>query len=321
MNAVFVGSGAISFRHLRNWREVFPGADVSLVSRARPSCLERGVTYCSRLDEALETGPACVFISSPSPLHLDATERALRAGAHVFCEKPLSHQSEGVDRLLDLAESMQRVFFVGYNLRHHVCLGEMKRSVDAGEIGTQLSYFIEVGQFLPDWRPDLDYRSSVSAQASLGGGALLELSHEIDLALFLAGCPVEAVHAKCGRVSDLEINVEDYASIRLGFEGRLAAMIHVDFLQRPGHRRYRLLGSRGSLDWDSSVDEVTFTDYHTGKSDLRCFPEAADRNHSYLLQMEAFVAQTKNGPFVSRAAREAASVVEVIEACRTSEEI
>ena len=54
-------------------------------------------------------------------------------------------------------------------------------------VGKILSVRCEVGQFLPSWRPNIDYRESVSARKALGGGALLELSHEIDYLMWIFG--------------------------------------------------------------------------------------------------------------------------------------
>lgn len=294
MNAIFVGSGSISRRHLRNWQSLIPGGRCSFVARSRPEDLESSVSYFESLETALAEGADCVFLSNPSVFHLKSASLALRAGCHVFCEKPLSHSLEGVSEVMRLAEEHRRVLFVGYNLRFHACLQEIHSRVQSGVIGELLTLFLEVGQALPEWRPHMDYRKSVSARKEFGGGALLELSHEIDAALWLAGKPLHKGFAKAGQTGELEIDVEDYASLILDFKGGATAMVHIDFIQRPGGRRYRLIGSKGSLDWNSKENSIKQTSFDSGKIVKTRIALAEDSNHSYLAQMLEFIRVLKD---------------------------
>ena len=285
------------------------------MARGRPQGLGAGVGYFESLDEALEIGPEVIFLSSPAVHHVEGIRKCLEAGAHVFCEKPLSATTEGLGALLELAETNRRVLFVGYNLRFHACIAEMKRAVEAGEIGKPLTLFAEVGQYLPSWRPHKDYQDSVSAQKQLGGGALLELSHEIDLAVLFGGREVSGVAGRFGKESDLDLDVEDYANLRIEFGGGLSAMLHLDFMQNPGGRWCRVIGTRGTLEWGGRVEPagVEHTDYATGDQFVKKFPAAAERNHSYLAQMKAFAGQIDAGVWVSQATRDAALVVEIVD--------
>jgi predicted dehydrogenase len=260
-----------------------------MVSRSRPDDLDGAVSHYSDLAGALETELSCVFVSNPSTSHLETVATAVRNGCHVFCEKPLSNNLDGVEGLVSLAEEHKRVLFVGYNLRFHACLLEMKRRLDSGEIGKPLTLFLEVGQALPDWRRGIDYRESVSAQRSLGGGALLELSHEIDAAHWLAGTPLENVFGKWGQTGELDLDVEDFASLAMQFQGSASAMVHLDFVQRPGGRRYRIIGSKGTLSWNSKENSVRQSCFESSLESEILIPEAEDSNHSYVAQMTRFL--------------------------------
>jgi predicted dehydrogenase len=68
----------------------------------------------------------------------------------------------------------------GYNLRFSYSLKRFNELIKKKIVGKILSVRCEVGQYLPDWRPNKDFRKTVSANKRLGGGVLLELSHEID---------------------------------------------------------------------------------------------------------------------------------------------
>ena len=79
-------------------------------------------------------------------------------------------------------------------------------------MGTIYTIHVEAGQFLPSWRPNSDYRNTVSASKELGGGVMTELSHELDYISWIFGKPTW-VNAQNGKISNLEVNVEDYSKI------------------------------------------------------------------------------------------------------------
>ena len=86
--------------------------------------------------------------------------------------------------------------------------------IEDGYIGSVRNVIIEAGNDLRRWRPDTDYKSSVSASARLGGGVLRELSHELDYLMWIFGKPVW-VSAHLSIVSDLGLQVEDTAHLLL----------------------------------------------------------------------------------------------------------
>ena len=71
---------------------------------------------------------------------------------------------------------------------------------------------INCSSFLPSWRKNIDYQSSVSAKKSLGGGVLLELSHEIDYLIWLIG-KIKILHVVSKKISNLKINTDDYLNL------------------------------------------------------------------------------------------------------------
>jgi predicted dehydrogenase len=143
---------------------------------------------------------------------------------------------------------------VGYTLRYHPGFIKLQEVLGSGAVGRPMLLRAEVGQYLPDWRPGVDYRTTVTASRSLGGGPLLELSHELDLARALLGMPV-SVSAHLARVGDLAIDTEDTVDLVLRHQsaetGRAAvSSIHLDILQRPLQRVLRLTGTEGALQLD-----------------------------------------------------------------------
>jgi predicted dehydrogenase len=92
---------------------------------------------------------------------------------HLLVEKPLSALLDGITQLLETCHKQGTVFLTGYNLRFLLSLRRFHTLLDEGVIGKVSSVRCEVGQYLPSWRPDKDYRHGVSAERGLGGGALL----------------------------------------------------------------------------------------------------------------------------------------------------
>jgi predicted dehydrogenase len=170
----------------------------------------------------------------------------LNAGADVFVEKPLAASLDGVDELIASSQRTKRILQVGYNLRFHPVLTLVKRLLEDKAIGPVLYAHARVGQYLPDWRPQVDYRQSYTARRDLGGGILLDASHELDYVLWLLGNPV-SVACVAGKASSLDVDVEDSATVLLGYARGAHAVVHMDFVRRGYARTLELVGETGNL--------------------------------------------------------------------------
>lgn len=268
---LFVGLGGIGQRHLRNLVKL-RGQEVELhayrVRRERGAIddalqlvpgedveTKYGLIVHTELEAALSCKPDIAFITNPSSLHLEVTQRALQAGAHVLVEKPLSHSMAGVAEIV--AESRRRgaVGYVAYQLRFHPGFARVRACLSQGDIGRPLFAEAEVGEYLPGFHPFEDYRRMYAARRELGGGVTLSQIHEIDLLIALFGRP-ERVFSLGGKLSSLEVDVDDVSSSLLEFRGEggrvLPVRLHQDFVQRPGERRLVIVGDQGKLEWSLS---------------------------------------------------------------------
>jgi predicted dehydrogenase len=261
-SAFVAGAGSIGRRHISNLKKL--GLTRLAACDPHPERLEYVVSeFQVETFPGFEEGlasfqPDVVLVCTPPVNHVAQAMQALRAGAHVFVEKPLSDRMDGVEELRDEAAKRGAVVQVGYNLRFHPSIQKLKELVDAATVGKILWAHIEAGSYLPDWRPWQDYRKSYTARRELGGGILLDGSHEIDYVTWLFGAPQE-VACMAGRVSQLEVNVEDCATVLLRFPDGMRADVHVDFIQRSYSRYCSLVGPEGKLQWDllnSSVQIV-----------------------------------------------------------------
>jgi predicted dehydrogenase len=184
-----------------------------------------------------------------------------------------------------------------------------------------LSVRAEAGQYLPSWRPGLDYRSVVSAHRELGGGVLLELSHELDYLRWLFG-EVCWVQARLARQSALQIDVEDTVHMLLGFERRagdseLTASLNIDFIRHDAVRQCTVIGEEGSLRWNARAGTVEF--FQPGDAAWRGVfdrPEARDDTYIAVWKHLLECVETGAAPLVS--GEDGLSVLRIIDAARES---
>ena len=253
------GAGSIGRRHLANLKKL--GLTRLAACDPHPDRLEYVASeFQAECFPAIEAGlenfrPDVVLVCTPPVHHVAQAMQALCSGAHVFVEKPLSDCLEGVQELGNEAVNRGATVQVGYNLRFHPPIQKLKQLVDETAVGKILWARIEAGSYLPDWSPWQDYRKSYTARRELGGGILLDGSHEIDYATWLLGAPRD-VACMAGHVSRLDVDVEDCATILLGFPEGPRADIHVDFIQRSYSRNCTLVGPEGKLQWDFMKNAV-----------------------------------------------------------------
>ncbi|NEU58112.1 Gfo/Idh/MocA family protein [Halorussus sp. MSC15.2] len=249
-SALIVGCGSIGSRHARNLSELGLELSVFDLDEARQTRLasEVDASAPSSLDAALQTRPDVTVVATPSNHHVEPALAAARAGSHLFVEKPLSNDTEGVGELLDVVRDRDLVTMVGSNFRFHPAIETIRELVTDGRVGNVVSARIEAGSYLPEWHPEEDYRDLYSAKEGVGG-AVLDFVHELNYARWLFG-EAEAVTAMLGRESSLEIETEDTASIVARFEDGTLCEIHLDFVQRAYSRSCHVIGERGTVRWE-----------------------------------------------------------------------
>ena len=277
-------------RHSRLARRFLPDSDIRVLVRNKEKPVpEEANGLFTSLADALAFSPELAVIASPAPLHLDSALPLARLGTHLLMEKPIAAVAEGVQALIDVVRTHRGVLLLGYNLRFAPSLREFRRLVQAGAIGRCYAVRAEVGQYLPSWRPDADYRQGVSACKVLGGGVLLELSHEFDYLRWIFG-EVTSVQATLARQSRLEIDVEDTADLMLAFaaaggKAPVLASVHLDFVRQDTVRTCTVVGEGGTLRWNALAGEVDLYTPEAGQW-LNVFTEKPQRDATYIAEWE-----------------------------------
>src|SRR6185503_10124832 len=159
-------------------------------------------------------------------------------------EKPLAVSLENIPQLLDQIRSRNVVSFVGYNLQFHAVIKTLRELLNGDRIGNPLLFQCQVGQWIEDWHPEEDYRTSYLARKDLGGGVSLSLIHEVHLATELLG-PARGVYCLLASSDLLRLDVDTIADMMVEHAGGAISQIHLDLIQRPAHRSGMISCERG----------------------------------------------------------------------------
>ncbi len=316
-----IGCGSIGTRHLRNLQALNAGEIVAYDVRPdrRQDVASRfGVHTVEHLEEGWESHPDVALITVPTSAHISLALEAADRGCHLFIEKPLGDRFDGLPRLLDVVKARELVTLVGCNLRFHPGVRQMKHLVTQGVVGRVVAARLEMGQYLPDWHPWEDYRHGYSARRDLGGGIILDAIHEIDYARWLLG-EVDAVSCFTGSVSGLAIETEGIAAILLRFRSGAIGEIHVDYVQRASSRTCHIIGEEGTIRWDVATG-VRWYSAATKAWQVMEHPEGFEFNHMYLDEMQHFLRCLEGQDVPALDVGEAARVLEVALAAKTSAE-
>ena len=320
--ALIVGLGSIGSRHLRLIRHLLPFADIRVLRRESTDVLPEGANGCfADMEQALAFAPQIAVVATPSPFHMDAAMLLARRGVHLLVEKPLSNDVQRVDELIALCQTQRVVLMTGYNMRYMPSLNHFRDLVLKAYVGRALSVRCEVGQYLPSWRPGIDHLQSTSANKALGGGALLELSHELDYLRWIFG-EVVWINASLSQQSNLTADVEDTAHLIFGFLAesgakQLVGRLDADMYRHDTTRVCTVIGESGSLRWNGLSGTVEAFTSETSRWQT-LFEHQPMRDESYLSQLKSFFACVQEGSTPLVSGEDGLGVLRWIDACRRS---
>jgi predicted dehydrogenase len=295
VNVAVVGAGSIGSRHQRILKQL--GHQVSVVSANSPDADFRSVS------DALERESFdYVVIASQTSQHVIDLSALInnRFSGRVLIEKPL------FEKLHTLEDNNFSFAAVGYNLRFHPAIVWLKDTLP--KLGKLSSANFYVGQYLPTWRPDSDYRKSSSARDISGGGVLRDLSHELDLVQYLFG-DWQQLTAVGGKFSDLEIATDDTFSILMTSTKCNAISVQLNYIDRIKQRYITINGNNGTV----SIDLIS----NTAKFNVLDVKFSVNADDSYVAQHLAVISNDSQN---TCSLSEALKVVETIQAIEKSAE-
>jgi predicted dehydrogenase len=317
---LIVGSGSVGKRHARNFSEL--GCSISCVDPRSDRTDElnketKTVLNFKSLQEALNKGSEIngVAICTPTSFHVEQAIETLEYGVPVLLEKPVSNNLKSALKLQEKIRETRVPLLLGYTWRWWPALKKIKKYISNNKIGKIYNVQFVMSAHLEDWHPWESYKDFFMAKKELGGGALLDESHWIDIAIWFFGMPHE-VTAYVDRISMLDITSDDNVDILFKYDDGLRISIHLDLYGRPHEKSIRLVGEHGTLKWDVNTDHVLFGE---GISDWKIIDEMNNERNDMFMSVAKEYLDVLEGKKVSGCTIEdGLQVMKVIEAIRFS---
>lgn len=292
-NIVVFGAGSIGERHIQNLLNL--GYSNLFVFRQRNLPLRnvdsKNIKVFTNFAEIDQVNPQIAFITSPTAYHINQAIECASRGIHLFIEKPLSHNLEGFDNLVQVVKQKGVYLRVGYMMRFHPIITQIKELVLNQKLGNLLSFSSHWGEYLPDWHPWEDYRTSYAARNDLGGGAALTLSHDIDLVNWLVGAEVVDFKVFKGQPSRLEVEVDAGADILIKYSTGVFGHVHLNYFEQVPSRYLRMVFDKGSIHFDYYRSELKVeTKEEQEIYKLKKF----DRNQLFIDQLKDFLSKIED---------------------------
>lgn len=284
MKKIRVGVAGIGFIgpvHIEALRRI-PGIEVVSIYHNGPEVKHKaerlGVAYYfDDYNTFLTNGDLdCVHICTPNSLHYEMAKKALMAGIHVVCEKPLATKITEAEELVALAKETNRVNATHFNIRYYPLVRQMKIMREKGELGNIYSV---IGSYLQDWLfYATDYNWRLEPDKSGESRAIADIgSHLMDALEYITGLqitevmadfntlhtlrkkPLKPVDTYSGKLlqpddyASVPINTEDHANVLLRFDNGNTGAITVSQVSagRKNRLALEISGSEQTFVWES----------------------------------------------------------------------
>jgi len=223
MNILIIGLGSIATKHLNALKNLAIESTIYALRSNHTAEKVDGVINLFTLED-LKVVFDFAIISNPTQLHQEYIDKLTDLGINLFIEKPPISSLENSENLINKIQLSGIKTYVACNLRFHPCIKFLKDYLTNNTQKRINEVNIYCGSFLPDWRPNKDFRTIYSANPEMGGGVHLDLFHEIDYTHWLFGKPTDTRSIKRSN-SSLDINSIDYANYTLEYPHFIANII------------------------------------------------------------------------------------------------
>ena len=242
-NILICGAGSVGIRHAKNLIHLGYKNLIFFTRKKKILIQNKEFKRYTSLNNLFKRNkPLIAFITNETSKHIDTAINCANHGCDLFIEKPLTHKTQKVKKLIKIINKKRIINMVGYMLRFHPIIKILKKLIKEKKLGKIYHFYSEWGEYLPYWHPNENFKKSYAANKKLGGGALLTLSHDLDLLHYFFGKPKNIVIKKFEL--GLKINAETAANIFIEFKDNLSGFVHIDYLQKKSERYLKIAGTK-----------------------------------------------------------------------------
>lgn len=256
MKICIVGLGSIAIRHVKNLRDIL-GENITIdllrsgKGKALPLELLPKINNIYYSIDDLACIYDALFITNPTKFHYYTLKECEKRANSFFIEKPVFETGE--ESIEKLGLDQYKTYYVACPLRYTKVIRYLKRNIDVSNV---YSVRCICSSYLPEWRKNIDYRSTYSAHKELGGGVSIDLIHEWDYLCYLFGKP-QKIYSLMGKKSNLEINSEDIAVYIAEYDDKIIEL-HLDYFGRVPTRKIELICKENTIVADLIDHRITF---------------------------------------------------------------
>jgi predicted dehydrogenase len=279
LKVLIIGLGSIAKKHIAALRSLNRDCEIYALRSSKSSQVIEGVRSCYTLEE-VPLGLSFILISNPTSLHLKTIKEVSHFGVPLFIEKPPIDSVYQIRELAELIKTLDMPTYTAFNLRFHPVVQWLKDNIESHNVIEVNAY---CGSYLPDWRPNKDYRKIYSAQKNLGGGVHLDLTHEIDFLLWIFGDPMSTMSTR-RKISNLEIDSVDSAKYWLEYEN-FTISLTLNYFRRDSKRNVEIVTNQTTLECDLILNKIT----DLGKGQVIFESREFSSLDTYIEQMKYFI--------------------------------
>ncbi len=303
MKVLIIGLGSIALKHIHVLREIENTIKIYALRSSKKSKKHKNIEDLYSFQAVRKIKFDFAIISSPTIKHGEDIRRLSSLNIPLMVEKPIFYNMEQVNSF----EKMKNkpMIYVACNFRFHPLVNFVKKYFErnSSKINEITAY---CGSYLPDWRPNKDYKTIYSAKKQLGGGVHLDLIHEPDYLIYLLGYPLSVVK-KHRKVSNLDIDTFDSATYFFEYKD-FQALIKLNYYRRDAKRTLEVVRENDTIKVDFINNSVT--ELVSGDTLFN------DENHSlydsYRNQIKYFISCLKENKEPMNSAKEAIKILKTI---------
>ena len=282
MKILVIGSGSIGQRHIKNLKslgikdiQVFDSNKklLKLVEKKFDIKVQNKLNF-DQID--------CTLICTPPNSHIKLAKLALENNSNVFIEKPLSNSLKNINIISKIAKKKSLEIFVGYVFRFDKGLIKINEILKKNGIGDIVSFDAYEGWHLSNWRPWQKFEKSYTSSKRMGGGIILDGSHELNYLQWMGG-QIDYVFSFYQKIPKMNVETEGISEILTQFNSKVIGRIHLDFINPKYNRHCEILGNKGSINW--SYEDLSF-DIQKINGKKRSVKYETDPNKMYIDEMK-----------------------------------
>ncbi|HBL32363.1 MAG TPA: gfo/Idh/MocA family oxidoreductase [Porphyromonadaceae bacterium] len=263
MKVLIIGLGSIAKKHLFALRQIDSSVEIVAFRSSLDASIEDGVKNVYNWDDIKKELPDFIILSNPTYLHAETIGRIIDCGVPIFIEKPVfASIGEEKEKLIQKITEQGIITYVACNLRFLHALQKIKEIIKSERVNEVNVY---CGSYLPDWRPNVDFRKVYSANKEMGGGVHLDLIHELDYVYWIFGNPIET-NAVLRNNSSLNIQACDYANYTWAYNDFCVSVI-LNYYRRTPKRSMEIVCDSGIYYVDLLKNNIVYNEHEIFSSD------------------------------------------------------